>query len=213
MAIATIRAGGQPGPTAARLTCDGPRVPMESCRRRPVERRCRPRWHTGASPPAPAGADNHGARRCELGRPERTESSRSRRHCPSPLRPSWSPRPSGRNRAAACARVRRDVAQAESARLPPGSAAPASASNTACAPGSRQPSTFASRPGRRRPQRRRSAGAPSPGQAGVAIGGDRGRLAWSAMPGLSAGMVRLTAAPVPAAPCPRPSTRYGRARL
>ena len=36
------------------------------------------------------------------------------------------------------------------------------------------------------------------GMAGVAIGGDRGRLAWSALPGLSVGMVRLSAAPVPA---------------
>ena len=27
--IATIRAGGQPGPTAARLTCDGPQVHID----------------------------------------------------------------------------------------------------------------------------------------------------------------------------------------
>ena len=35
------------------------------------------------------------------------------------------------------------------------------------------------------------------GMAGVAFGGDRGRLTWSALPGLSVGMVRLSAAPVP----------------
>ena len=35
------------------------------------------------------------------------------------------------------------------------------------------------------------------GTAGVAIGGGRGRLSWSALPGLSVGVVRLSASPVP----------------
>jgi hypothetical protein len=35
------------------------------------------------------------------------------------------------------------------------------------------------------------------GVAGVAIGGGRGRLSWSALPGMSVGVVRLSASPVP----------------
>lgn len=36
------------------------------------------------------------------------------------------------------------------------------------------------------------------GTAGVAIGGSRGRLSWGALPGMSVGLVRLNASPVPA---------------
>ncbi len=35
------------------------------------------------------------------------------------------------------------------------------------------------------------------GMAGVAIGGSRGRLSWSALPGMSVGVVHLSASPVP----------------
>ena len=35
------------------------------------------------------------------------------------------------------------------------------------------------------------------GMAGVALGGSRGRLSWSALPGISLGVVRLSASPVP----------------
>ena len=194
--IATIRAGGQPGPTAARLTCNGPHVQIDVVGGDP----------SGADvdlggTPAPARPRLLALTITELAAASwvdpRKQIVAQPRHCPRPLRPSWPPRPlrRWRRRVRACSSRRRSggfgspatwlggagfgfeysvrswLAAAIDVRLEAGE------TSTATAPiGWRAVS----------------------GMAGVAIGGDRGRLAWSAMPGLSAGMVRLTAAPVPA---------------
>ncbi len=194
--IATIRAGGQPGPTAARLTCDGPHVRIDVVGGDP----------SGADvdlggTPAPARPRLLALTITELAAATWVDPRKQIAAQPTPLSqpspavivtapaPLLAP-PRARVFVATSLRrigspatwlggagvgveysVRSWLAAAVDVRLEAGE------TSTATAPiGWRAVS----------------------GTAGVAIGGDRGRLAWSAMPGLSASMVRLTAAPVPA---------------
>jgi len=194
--IATIRAGGQPGPTAARLTCDGPHVRIDLLGQAPsgadvdlagTPALARPRllaltitelaaasWvdprkQIVAQPtpqPPPAAAVVVAAAAPPLAPP------RARVFVATSFRRIGAPATwLGGAGVGAEYSVRSWLAAAIDVRLEAGE------TPTATAPiGWRAVS----------------------GMAGVAIGGGRGRLAWAAVPGLSAGMVRLTAAPVPA---------------
>ena len=194
--IATIRAGGQPGPTAARLTCDGPHVRIDLLGDAP----------SGADidlagTPAPARPRLLALTITELAAASWVDPRKQIVAQPAPQ-----PQPSAAVVVATAApppapprarvfvatslrrigspatwlggagfgveySVRSWLAAAVDVRLEAGE------TSTATAPiGWRAVSSM----------------------AGVAIGGARGRLAWSALPGLSAGIVRLSAAPVPA---------------
>ena len=194
--IATIRAGGQPGPTAARLTCDGPHVRIDLLGGAP----------SGADvdlggTPAPARPRLLALTITELTAASWVDPRKQIVAPPAPLASpptavvvaaSAPPLAPPRTRVFVATSLRRIGAPAtwlggvgfgvEYSVRPWLAAAidvrlEAGETSTATAPiGWRAVS----------------------GMAGIAIGGARGRLAWSAMPGLSAGIVRLSAAPVPA---------------
>jgi hypothetical protein len=193
--IATIRAGGQPGPTAARLTCDGPHVRINLVGEAP----------SGAEldlggTPAPARPRLLALTITELAAASWVDPSKQIVAQPTPpgsppaavmVSASAPPLVPPRARAFVATSLRRIgspatwlggagfgieysvrswLAAAIDVRLEAGE------TSTATAPiGWRVAS----------------------GTAGVAFAGDRGRLTWSALPGLSAGLVRLSAAPVP----------------
>jgi hypothetical protein len=196
--IATMRAGGQPGPTAARLTCDGPHVRIELLGQVPsgadldlggTPTPARPRllalaitelaaasWvdprRQVAAPPTPPSprAPPATAVLVSASAPPRAP-PRTRVFAETSLRRIGSPATwLGGAGFGAEYGVRSWLAAALDVRIEAGETSTATA-----------PITWRA----------------VSGMAGVAIGGGRGRLFWSALPGMSVGVVRLSASPVP----------------
>lgn len=198
--IATMRASGQLSPTAARLTCDGPHVRIKLLGQAPSEADldlggtpalARPRllaltitelaaasWvdplRRDAAPPAPPPHPLQGQPATAVlvspSAPPRA-SSRARLFAETSLRRIGSPATwLGGAGFGVEYGVRSWLAAALDVRLEAGE------TSTATAP---------------------IAWRAVSGVAGVAIGGGRGRLSWSALPGMSVGTVRLSASPVP----------------
>jgi hypothetical protein len=197
--IATMRAAGQPGPAAVRLTCDGPHVRINLLGQTPSEADL----DLGGTP-APARPRLLALAITELAAASWVDPRRQVAAPPAPPPPppappatavlvsaSAPPRPPPRARAFVETSLRRMgspatwlggaglgveygvrswLAAALDVRLEAGE------TSTTTAPITWRVVS---------------------GVAGIAIGGGRGRLSWSALPGLSVGVVRLSASPVP----------------